>query len=182
MKLIIQQQDVFIDDEDYNLISMFNWIITKAGYVFTATTRKTRESLYLHRVIMGCIKGDGKTVDHINGDKLDNRRNNLRFCTQKENIINSCPYGEVEYKGVYRHRNKFRAGVTIRKKPLHLGAYNTKKEAALAVDKAYRKYYPDFLLRLNFPDEECRFPVKNVDYFDKGKRGPNRVKLKKTRT
>jgi hypothetical protein len=70
---------VLIDDEDISRIGKVS--ITNSGYA------KTKSQL-LHRLLLGCTKGDGNFVDHINGNCLDNRKQNLRVTTDSINKRN----------------------------------------------------------------------------------------------
>lgn len=72
--------NVFIDKEDIDKITKLR--LTNKGYVLTS------DGTPLSRVIMNCVKGDGKHVDHIDGNKLDNRKENLRVVSQSINERN----------------------------------------------------------------------------------------------
>lgn len=82
---------------------------------------------------MGLTHGDGKHVDHINGDKLDNRRRNLRIVTHKQNMFNRRfkRVAKSGYRGVAQTpRGRWKA--CIGRKLAYIGTYDTKEEAALA--------------------------------------------------
>jgi hypothetical protein len=85
----------FVDLEDYALVSEYKWNVNPvSGYVqCTKQIGKVNRHFYMHRLIMGAEDFETK-VDHISGDKLDNRRGNLRLCGQSENAHNS-----------YKHRD-----------------------------------------------------------------------------
>lgn len=99
-----------VDDEDFVKVKEYRWTLSTLGYV----TRNDGKggSVYLHRDIMNLEKGDGKYVDHINHDKLDNRKTNLRVCTKQENQLNQGPKkrkdgtSHSKYKGVSRRSSK----------------------------------------------------------------------------
>lgn len=72
-----------VDDNDYEKLSQHKWYLRKDGYIARTADKRT---VYAHRVIMNTP--DGMHTDHINRDKLDNRKANLRICTHKENMVN----------------------------------------------------------------------------------------------
>ena len=75
--------NVRIDEADFLVVSAISWFVTDRGYV-RSSTGKPR--VLLHRHLLS--PADGVVVDHINGDKLDNRRCNLRLATHAENMRN----------------------------------------------------------------------------------------------
>jgi hypothetical protein len=87
----------------------------------------------MHRDIMG-TPPDGMQVDHINGNKLDNRRENLRFATASENCINR--YNDREYRGASRKNAKWQS--TFRGE--YLGVYETREMAAEVARQARASY------------------------------------------
>jgi hypothetical protein len=77
-----QGVQIKVDAEDFARLNDGPWHLA-SGYA----CRKNGKAVYMHRRIMGAQKG--QYIDHINGDKLDNRRSNLRFCNQSQNLANS---------------------------------------------------------------------------------------------
>jgi hypothetical protein len=76
-----------IDLDDLENVDGNWWHLSKTGYATRHETIEGKERLiYMHRLVMGAQKGE--TVDHINGDKLDNRKENLRIGTQTQNTYN----------------------------------------------------------------------------------------------
>lgn len=135
-------------DDDYNLVRQYSWTLGNHGY---AQARIGGKYLLMHRVIMN--PGPNLVVDHINHDKLDNRRENLRICTQAENMMNqNSNVGSSRFKGVSwnKRTNKFEASVMRNLIRFHLGYFDSEKEAARAYDDKARELFGEFA-RPNFP-------------------------------
>ena len=129
---------VKVDDEDYYKYSHLKWHLSDTGY---ALRRNNGETVRLHRLIMNCP--EGMVVDHLNGDKLDCRKNNMRICSQSDNArnihnIKGYCYDKTKEKWVVRYRGRF------------YGRYKTEEEAKRAYQlacsgkeykKTRRKYY-----------------------------------------
>lgn len=150
-----------VDDEDYEWLSQWKWTAKKGSgryaKVYAYRNQKangTQTHIALHRLIADCPKG--LVVDHINGDTLDNRRSNLRICTQKDNARNSsAPINSpTGFKGaVLRPCGKrWQSRIRVDGRMLHLGMFSTLAEALLAYDAAAIHYFGEFA-NLNFPDE-----------------------------
>jgi hypothetical protein len=137
-----------IDDIDFPTIQKYKWYVNIHGYIIG---KKNNRNFQLHRFIMKAP--DGVLVDHISGDKQDNRRDNLRFCTKTENAQNSKKQrgNRTGYKGIWyhKHRSKYYASIRVNGKQKHLGVFNTDIEAAHAYDKAALFYFGEFA-RVNF--------------------------------
>ena len=136
-----------VDDCDYQELSVRKWRAKKNKRTFYAETSRKYEYPQMHRAIMR--PPDGMQVDHINGDGLDNRRINLRVCTNQQNSFNSAKRGKG-YKGVYSHCGKWQARIYKNLKQTHLGTYNTPEEAARAYDRGALKMFGEYAW-LNFP-------------------------------
>lgn len=133
------EKSFFIDKEDFSKINQYkSWRIGKNGYV---TTRK--EGILLHRLLMNAKKGE--YVDHINHNILDNRKSNLRICTNASNNWNKRFKRFVGVAKTKRNRlNTWRAYITVNKKWIHLGYFKTELEGAIAFNKAVEKYRDGF--------------------------------------
>jgi hypothetical protein len=106
------------------------------------------EYYYEHRVAWLLHYGswpDGY-VDHINGDKLDNRISNLRVCDKRQNIANAGPKktNKLGVKGVYRRDTKFRACIRVSGKTRNLGTFATVEDAAAAYREAAARVFGEF--------------------------------------
>jgi len=128
--------ETIIDSEDYNLVKTLRWHLTGWGYVQWSNKRMGKFIL-LHRLIMNAPIG--MEVDHINQNKLDNRRCNLRVVTRQQNECNK-PIGCTNtsgYKGVsYHNRDRvWRAKIRDNGREIYIGAYKTPVDAAIAYNK-----------------------------------------------
>lgn len=145
----------YIDNEDYNLIKEYRWHTDGMGYI---STNLTINNKYTARRIYRIILND-KGIDHIDGDKRNNRKSNLRKCTQQQNTFNSrkkntkSPRPKTQYKGVYWYRSgltkPWMARISPNGKGIYLGYFKTDEFAARAYDIAAKKYFGEFA-RLNF--------------------------------
>jgi hypothetical protein len=151
-----------VDPEWYERLKRYKWHVNMEGkggkgYYATRMIRKKGKciKIWMHKVVLPGRKGF--VVDHINRDKLDNRRANLRVATPKQNVWNSergKNQGLSKYKGVTfdrRSKNKkWRAVLCADGKFIRLGYFADEVEAARAYDRAALKYKGEFAV-LNFP-------------------------------
>lgn len=143
-----------VDDADLPLLSSVrNWSTVRSGktkvYASGWSLIEHRRVL-MHRLIMCADRGF--MVDHINHNGLDNRRANLRVCTNAENRRNSVGRPRVRlarFKGIRLMRGKWAANIKVSGKSIHIGTYSTDAEAAQAYDAAARLAFGDFAF-LNF--------------------------------
>ena len=160
---LTQGKVAIVDDEDYEEISKYTWSIkTPSGgsrtcYAQRLTSRRTgkRKIIKMHRQIMGFP--EGKYIDHINRDGLDNRRENLRLCTNSQNMKNCLKYSTntsgmncVYWVG---ERDKWRARICKDGRRIHLGYFDDKEEAGRAVDKKAIELFGEFAV-LNFQSDK----------------------------
>jgi len=134
-----------VDDEDFEWLNQWKWHYSKFGYA----VRKPKEQIYMHRFIMK--PEQGLFTDHINGDKLDNRKENLRICTTGENMRNRPKQSNNTsgYKGVFWHKKAKRwfAKIGFMRKSIHLGLFDTREEAYERYCKAEKEYFGEFARR-----------------------------------
>ncbi len=139
-----------VDPWDYEWAQWIRWHHDVNGYA------KAHPNLYLHRAIVNAPAGT--QVDHANRNRLDDRRDNLRFCSRGENMYNAGSRGgSSRYKGVYlkSKRNWVRWAIKMRinGKDIHLGCFKDELSAAKAYDEAALVYHGAFA-KLNCPIEE----------------------------
>lgn len=150
----IGNHKVLFDEEFLPFINLFKWRIKKdkkTYYVVTNISVCGKQTMVtMHRFLTGLRKVQ---VDHINRNGLDNRMENLRFATAKENSYNRVRKNSTGYRGVSKitRSNAFQASLTKNGKRYYSGPFKTKKEAALAYDKLSRKHHGEFGIR-NFEE------------------------------
>lgn len=144
-----------VDDEDFDRLSKFNWSLhsmTRRSKKLYAATHipRSQEYITMHRLITGAQKG--QSVDHINDDGLDNRKENLRVCSHAENlrnrgknINNTSGFKGVEHKKIGK---PWMARITVNYRSIYLGTFKDKLDAAMAYNVAALKYHGEFA-RLN---------------------------------
>ena len=144
-----------VDAADYESLSQHKWFANGDEHRgFYAGRRVGSKLLLMHRVIMN--PPEGMVVDHIDGNGLNNRRSNLRLCTQKQNSRNAAPSrrSSSRFKGVYfnKRTRKWIATIGYNGKTIHLGSFDDEIEAARAYDRKARELFGEFAY-LNFPEE-----------------------------
>ncbi|MCA7083411.1 HNH endonuclease [Cupriavidus sp. DB3] len=142
--------EVIVSDEDYAALSRHKWHLDIDGYARSNVPSDVRRQtqIHMHRVIAGLARGDRRYVDHINGNKLDNRRENLRICSGAENgwNVRLSKRNSSGYKGVSFEKRSGKWQVRIRQKgkQIFLGYYEFPEEAAHAYNKAAVRLHGEF--------------------------------------
>ena len=147
IKLTNTRKYTLVDNEDFERLNKYkNSTINWWGYVVRRTSVKEgKKDIFIHREILNISKGE--YVDHINSDKLDNRKENLRLATYQQNNYNrrlnknnkSGYKGVIWDKGVKKWRAYIRSG-----KMIYLGVFKTKLEAAKTYNEAAIKLFKEF--------------------------------------
>lgn len=155
MKTIdIKNNVVLIDDEDYERVIQYHWYVRQRHKIIYVEKSYWNEGKAkhqsLHRFILNALPG--QYIDHINGNGLDNRRSNIRFCTIEQNQQNRKKESGTKnrYKGTWfdLSRNKWRARIEAKGVRHFLGSFITEYEAAIAYNRAAKIYHGEFA-RLN---------------------------------
>lgn len=152
MKIIYTRkgEEIFVDDEDYDELSEYTWRVNKYNYAVRTTTKKEGKRpqtlVLMHRQIMNAPKG--MVVDHIDHNKLNNQKNNLRICTDQENAWNrKVRKGNVSgVQGVRwdKKRERWGASISVAYNEIYLGSFTNVEDAAKARKEAEIEYYGEF--------------------------------------
>lgn len=147
-----------VDDDKFEFLSQWKWHISGSGYAvrrpYIGGGRSGQKSatIRMHRLLTEVP--DELFVDHINGDKLDNRVTNLRIVTLQQNAFNQrkrSKKSSSKYLGVHwdNHARKWQSQICINGKSIYLGIFDNEEDAAVARDKAALLYYGE-IAKLNF--------------------------------
>jgi hypothetical protein len=153
MKVIhcVSGEEVFVDDEDFEYLSQYKWYFHKSdGYTYRNLEKKRNSKrIAMHKELIECPLGYER--DHINRNRLDNRRENLRVVTHKVNSRNrKRPTNNTSgYMGVWPCGKKFVAEIRYENQKYYLGIFENSLDAAKAYD---RKAIEFGFKHLNFPE------------------------------
>lgn len=149
-KIPVGDKFAFVDDEDFELLNSYSWWLHD-GY---ARSNTYGSYVRMHNLLKKCSKG--LELDHINGNRLDNRKSNLRECTRSQNCQNRIarPNTSSQYKGVslVRKLGKWKAEIcppNNNRRNLYLGLFTDEETAARAYDQKAVELFGEFA-KLNF--------------------------------
>jgi hypothetical protein len=143
-KITIVRAVTTIDESDFERLSQLgNWHLN-SGYAHGR--RPDGSAAYLHREVLQLERDDPRVVDHINGDRLDNRRANLRIVTRRQNMenmklsrANTSGYRGVSYD---KEMGLWAAQIGLNGRRKHLGYYHSPETAAEVARAARRRHMP----------------------------------------
>lgn len=126
-----------VDDDDYEYLSQWKWYYSGRYAVRGVWNGSNAGKIYMHRLIAGTP--DGFKTDHVNLDKLDNRRGNLRICSDLENSFNKAKVSKLTssvFKGVVfrKSRNKWQCSIAVNSKKEFIGLFDNEIHAGIAYD------------------------------------------------
>ncbi len=158
IKVKINNKECLLDLEDAQVLVDHDWHLhinkTNGAFYLRGWDKDNKKKILMHRLIMQAKVSE--QVDHINGNSLDNRKDNLRICNHSENVRNrKKPKSNTSgYKGVSwcRASSKWKALIGINNKRIYLGIFNCKHKAALAYNEAAIKYHGEYAM-LNAVEE-----------------------------
>jgi hypothetical protein len=140
-----------VDDEDFEKIKNIHWTYRSCPTSAYALGCFEGKMVFMHRMIVDVDAN--MQIDHISGNGLDNRKENLRLATPQQNTWNRSvsKRNKTGFKGIWKERTKYSAGICINKLKIRLGRYKKPEDAARAYDKAAKYFFGSFA-RLNFPN------------------------------
>jgi len=153
---LTQGKYAIVDPEDYEELARYNWYAVQSPRGFYAQRsvsvkakngRSGQENVRMHRVILKAP--EGKFVDHINHNGLDNRKSNLRICTMQQNSWNmrkqrgNCT---SQYKGVSWRKDagKWQARIIYNAKAISIGFFDDEKAAAISYDAKAKELFGEY--------------------------------------
>ena len=161
---LTQGKFALVDDEDFDFLSQWKWCVDSKGYAKRTVClgkidgKKKYRTLLMHRVLLN--PGPDQEVDHRNRIRSDNRRINLRLCTQNQNHFN-CEVpkksGTSKYRGVIwcKRDKRWIAQLRFNRKHVLRKAFPTEVEAALAYNEAAKMYHGEFALLNEINTANC---------------------------
>lgn len=146
---LTQGQVALVDDEDYAVLVLHKWhaVWHPGRRMFYASRGALQRGsrILMHREITSAPPAS--PVDHRDHNGLNNQRENLRICTSTQNNANKRKARSAKgsrYKGVSRHKTRFKAQCGPRSTNRHVGVFDTEEEAALAYNEAAKRIYGEF--------------------------------------
>lgn len=152
-KIVLTRGKVaLVDDEDFERINQYKWFCSNYGYAVRSVwikEGKTSNIIWMHRFILNA--SNKFEVDHINGNRLDNQKHNLRLATNYQNAQNvkkhkdnTSGFKGISYCKHWKLKRPWKARICVNKKLKALGYFSSKEKAYEAYCKAARQYFGEF--------------------------------------
>jgi hypothetical protein len=147
-----------VDAADFEELNKYKWHALEVADGFYAARHKDGKTVLMHREIMQ--PPPGMVVDHVDGNRANNSRENLRVCTQRQNVCNRGPHSKSGFKGVTPHRDKWAAKLGYKGETYRAGVFDDPVEAARARDQLAIEVVGEYAW-LNRP-EEVTVHIRNL--------------------
>jgi hypothetical protein len=138
---LTQGKVAIVDDDRYDELSKTKWNYLSVGYA-----RSGNGKILMHRLIVGASRGE--LVDHIDGNKLNNQKENLRICTKSQNAMNSEKKSNNRsgYKGVAwsKQMQKWDVRIKANGRRVFIGLFDDVHDAAIAYNDSARFFFGEF--------------------------------------
>lgn len=146
--------EAIVDDDDYEWLMKFNWCAKKSQNGVYARTRISKlKCIEMHTMLMGIRMG--YMIDHRNRNGLDNRRENLRYCTNAQNLLNRPPQrnNTTGFKGVTFFKGGYNAEICVNGTKHYIGRFQDPISAAVAYNEKALELEPEFAWLNQIPKE-----------------------------
>jgi hypothetical protein len=147
---LLRGETALVDDEDMPLVSRYRWHLHSAGYaVATTGSHRMRKNIWMHRLVLAA----SCHVDHIDHNRLNNQKRNLRVASVSQNGGNRLTNRErktSKFKGVYWHKPDQRWRATVQAKcggvnrQIYIGQFSDETEAARAYNRKAIELFGEF--------------------------------------
>lgn len=145
---------VLVDETDLGLVRSWRWTLSTDGYAVSKMMVDGKyRNIKMHRFLLGDALAGGLHTDHINGNRLDNRRSNLRPASRSQNQANRETRRRNRFKGVQKNGPSWSARVTFKGKHHYVGRIATEIEAAKVYNRIAREVHGEFARLNEIPDD-----------------------------
>ncbi len=146
---ISQGKVALVSEHRYEYLSQFTWYAFLSKSKGTSKWYATRaervdekqRTVMMHREILGLGFGDMRHSDHVNGDGLDNRDENIRIASVSQNMINR---NGGEHRGIRKQGPRWAVRIKVQRKEVHIGIFDTEHDAQIAYAVAAKLLHGDF--------------------------------------